>query len=190
MKKLILSAVLGAGVLASAVSSYAQGTVNFNNTGFNITTNNLAGTSGVMSGSKAYTFGLYLAADAGSLSAVTTPVMLFSNAPIAGVISLSTVTLPSGFAAGSTYAFEVKGWSSTGGYGSYDAAFNGNPNGYFGISSIGTVTLGGGATPAGVIWGNNAGQVQGFTLTPVPEPSTIALAGLGAASLLLFRRRK
>jgi hypothetical protein len=30
----------------------------------------------------------------------------------------------------------------------------------------------------------------GGTLTPVPEPSSMALAGLGAASLLIFRRRK
>jgi len=29
-----------------------------------------------------------------------------------------------------------------------------------------------------------------LVLTPVPEPSTIALGGLGAAALLLFRRRK
>jgi hypothetical protein len=34
--------------------------------------------------------------------------------------------------------------------------------------------------------------VQGFMLNtvPVPEPSTFALAGLGAAALLIFRRRK
>jgi hypothetical protein len=31
---------------------------------------------------------------------------------------------------------------------------------------------------------------QGLTLVPIPEPSSMALAGLGAASLLLFRRRK
>jgi hypothetical protein len=190
MKKVILSAMLALGVLASAASSYAQGTLNFNNTGFSITTNNLAGNSGVMAGTKQYIFGLYLASDAGSLGAVTTPVMLFTNSPVAGVISLSTVTLPNGFASGSTYAFQVKGWSATGGYGSYDAALQGNPTGYFGVSGIGSVTLGVGPTPAGGVWGTGAGQIGGFVLTPVPEPSTIALAGLGAASLLLFRRRK
>lgn len=35
-----------------------------------------------------------------------------------------------------------------------------------------------------------AGSFQGMTLQPVPEPSTLALAGLGAAALLIFRRRK
>jgi hypothetical protein len=32
--------------------------------------------------------------------------------------------------------------------------------------------------------------LTGFTLVPVPEPSSFALAGLGMASLLIFRRRK
>jgi len=32
--------------------------------------------------------------------------------------------------------------------------------------------------------------MQGFSVQPVPEPSTFALAGLGAAALLIFRRRK
>src|SRR5258705_8979042 len=39
----------------------------------------------------------------------------------------------------------------------------------------------------------SAGQIQGFGLqaiTLVPEPSTIALAGLSAAALVIFRRRK
>jgi hypothetical protein len=31
---------------------------------------------------------------------------------------------------------------------------------------------------------------QNFVMQPVPEPSTFALAGLGAAALLIFRRRK
>lgn len=35
-----------------------------------------------------------------------------------------------------------------------------------------------------------AGAYSGLVLAPVPEPTTIALGGLGAAALLLFRRRK
>ena len=32
--------------------------------------------------------------------------------------------------------------------------------------------------------------LQPFTTSTVPEPSTFALAGLGAAAMLIFRRRK
>jgi hypothetical protein len=38
---------------------------------------------------------------------------------------------------------------------------------------------------------NGAGAWNGsLTLVPIPEPSTIALGGLGAAALMMFRRRK
>jgi hypothetical protein len=72
--------------------------------------------------------------------------------------------------------------------GSFGAA-----NGFIGWSAIG-VGASSAAAPAIPL------QVQGITgsiipagftlLTVVPEPSTIALAGLGGLSLLLFRRRK
>jgi len=43
-------------------------------------------------------------------------------------------------------------------------------------------------TPVNVVVGASA--YNGLVLAPVPEPSTFALAGLGIASLLIFRRRK
>lgn len=56
-----------------------------------------------------------------------------------------------------------------------------------GASTLFQVTLvqNGGATPA-----NPSAGLQPFTVAPIPEPSTFALAGLGLASLLIFRRRK
>jgi len=60
---------------------------------------------------------------------------------------------------------------------------------YFGASSIWSQATGGGGTPASLPVSTYT-KFTGVTLTPVPEPTTIALAGLGAASLLLFRRRK
>ncbi|MDR3430763.1 MAG: PEP-CTERM sorting domain-containing protein [Rouxiella aceris] len=64
---------------------------------------------------------------------------------------------------------------------------------YIGQSAIASVTLGdGGTTATPNPLGTGAGQVGGILLglTPVPEPGTLALAALGGASLLLFRRKK
>lgn len=77
------------------------------------------------------------------------------------------------------------------------------PGSWFGVSMLAynyAGVPGAGSQPAAVnLWGTSttglagSGGVTGLVLTPVtavPEPSTIALAALGGASLLLFRRRK
>jgi hypothetical protein len=52
----------------------------------------------------------------------------------------------------------------------------------------------GGATSGATLTVDDLGVTTTFaeaaTFTPIPEPSTYALAGLGAAALLIFRRRK
>jgi hypothetical protein len=114
--------------------------------------------------------------------------------------------LVSGRGTGTSASFMVVGWSSQVAgqdwataktfIDAYLDSGNGSAptTGWIGASAIATsVQLGGGLTPAGNIFGANPGQVLGFNLnmvTPVPEPSTFALAGLGAAALLIFRRRK
>ena len=75
---------------------------------------------------------------------------------------------------------------------------------WFGVSALAynyAGVLGGSPAPV-TVWGTSAvtglagsGGLTGIVLNPVtvvgvPEPSTMALAGLGGASLLLFRRRK
>ena len=77
----------------------------------------------------------------------------------------------------------------------YVAYSIGSPNGipYRGISPIIQVNLATGVATATSVFAagaNTASTWGGLTLVPVPEPSSMALAGLGAASLLLFRRRK
>ncbi len=56
-----------------------------------------------------------------------------------------------------------------------------------GHSSAFTVTLGTSTAVPAVITGNS---MPGFAVQAVPEPSAFALAGLGSAAMLIFRRRK
>jgi len=66
-------------------------------------------------------------------------------------------------------------------------------NGWIGQSVVGNVVLGdGGTIPSPNVFGTGPGQLGGFMmgLTIVPEPTTLALAAFGGASLLLFRRKK
>jgi hypothetical protein len=69
-------------------------------------------------------------------------------------------------------------------------------NAFFGTSAIGFGYSGGGplGLPAPSLFTTSAGMpgglTSGFSLMAVPEPTTMALAGLAGLSLLLFRRRK
>jgi len=109
-------------------------------------------------------------------------------------------TIVAGYAAGTTADFVVLGWSaSVAGpdYNAFRAWLNGSGAGpafgWAGHSSVAeNVQLGGGLIPQGTLFGGGAGQASGFGLvyTVIPEPASFALAGLGAAALVIFRRRK
>jgi len=189
MKKLAALLCLG----ALATGAFAQGTVTFNNNPQTLMSAGPAG-NGVATAAGApgqYYYGLLtsLTGAAGSfqISAYGT------NNAAAGRFTGGVATL-AGIAPGTTFSFEVAGWAA-----SLGATFDPNwlttaPNGAFGLSGIGTSTAGGGspvAAPPGVIFGA-PGLTSGFTMgqTAVPEPTSMALAGLGAAALLIFRRRK
>lgn len=60
--------------------------------------------------------------------------------------------------------------------------------GLWGRSAVFAYTTPSGGTPAPAEYLMN--NLTSFTVGIVPEPSSMALAGLGAASLLIFRRRK
>jgi hypothetical protein len=201
MKK-YLSVLAVAAMAAYATSAFAQGTVVFNNgTGLvkqwtdpaNSTLINVPKGGGFVQ--------LYWAASGaaytpwtGSMSAsawyAANPAFTLANAvgfttPSAGKFTGGTLTL-SPLAAGGGIDYVIVGW--TGAFASFDAALTANA--MVGVSAKAGSTTGnpttvppGTATPIADTFG-------GMTLQPVPEPSTLALAGLGAAALLIFRRRK
>jgi hypothetical protein len=119
-----------------------------------------------------------------------------------GPLDANSVPVP-GFAAGATADFLVVGWSGNVGttWAAAQAVLDGNSSGVTGgVWSIGDSLVGNEIlAPAGGPYNDVLGvsaspsQIQGFvlgTFTPVPEPATFALAGLGAAALVIFRRRK
>jgi len=106
-----------------------------------------------------------------------------------------------GWAAGDSRSFEIAGWSANLGPNWNAAWLNpatrpGGAQDYFGLSGIGAGIAGGldsnnASIPALALIGPAPAISSGFALTsPIPEPGTMAIAGLGAAALMIFRRRK
>jgi hypothetical protein len=109
-----------------------------------------------------------------------------------------------GFAGGTTADFAVVGWSSSIGttwaaaqawWSNGTAAGAATTAGSFGIAStVGNdVIIANAGGPYNNPFGLGAGFINGWGLnyySAVPEPSSFALAGLGAAAMLIFRRRK
>jgi len=139
----------------------------------------------------------------------STPGRLIQNGATSSATAANTSSL------GGQFEFEIVGWSANLGT-SWSAALANLNNwsteqntlventataAYFGISSFGssatvnasgvtpgTPVIGGGA---GLIYNPGSNPMQMLELpTPTPEPGTLALAALGGASLLLFRRKK
>jgi len=92
----------------------------------------------------------------------------------------------------------VIGWTGTGAndfLAGYAGALAQGAAGQFGINATPfTVQTGNPlAVPPGTpgnIYNSTATPFTGLTLSTIPEPTSFALAGLGAAALLIFRRRK
>jgi hypothetical protein len=126
-------------------------------------------------------FSAQLVLDQGGTITALTPATTFRvDSPAASFFVVdpgSPVTVP-GIASGGSAPLRLRAWDST--FASYDAAVAGS--GQFGQSDIANVALGGGLLPP-----TNLVGLQGFVM--VPEPSTIALGVLGAAALLLRRRK-
>ena len=182
----------GAAVLIALVpiAAHGQGTIDFRNTPSTpITTNNLQGASGLISGAGNYRFGLYVG-PFGSGGGSLTLVGMGTNGAAAGQFNSSG--LIAGFPSGMQVSFQVRGWSSFAGN-SYEQAFNyatgGNsPLAYLGQSAPGFFTVP--SSGSVIIFGTGPGQVGGFELSPIPEPSTFILSLLGLSLLGGLRLRR
>lgn len=191
---------------AVAVGAFAQGKVLFGNANHPVTLNSdgnlvkagyTAGTAAPQAGAANDVLGLLTAQLWGGETAAT--MTLQSTVPSVGLAGLdpgifrnTAVTLTGVDSTGAAF-FQIFLWETTAG--SYDAALNRQPTSeaqrwWYGSTAVFTATPGAfAANPLA----NSAGWPNGpitLSANAVPEPSTFVLAGLGIASLLLFRRRK
>jgi len=203
MKKLLLTLTV---VAATALTMYGQGRVSFNNSvsGNIITITSNASQAAVGQGAPGAVLGstysiqllwapqgsyateaAFLAALLGSGPAVSFLGTTGDAASNAGLFAGGATPNPAGTSMPvATYTMQARAWYNNGQYATYDAAFAAGAN--VGFSAFFTMTPTVAPTPAPATTALQSFVVAGI----VPEPSTFALAGLGAAALLLFRRRK
>lgn len=192
MKKTLVTVLAAAALVAS---SYGQGTIAFGNS-----------TGPTVNYEQVLNSGVFVPAPSSVSPRVellwapvgTTDISLFSlvpgnvvnvGIPVAGRFSGGTRTIPAGtgFAGigqGAIVDVIVRGWLLGSGATYGEATVRG-------VSDIFTIDTGNPlAQPIAEVGTPITPQFPGLNLTAVPEPSSMALAGLGAASLLIFRRRK
>jgi hypothetical protein len=166
--------------LFASVSTYAQGTINFaNKISGSVDAKIIAGATGLgASGANGFFAQLYVGAAAGSLVAAGSPIALRSDAGIGYVVaSIVTTVLP----AGSTAIVQMRAWT---GAATYELASIKNSSADVSVVLGGQGPSGPPAVPANLV------GLQGFTVAGVvPEPATLALAGIGGLGLLAMRRK-
>lgn len=187
MKKLLL---IGS-FLVTAVGAFAQGTVNFANNSSSFIVNGATGQN--VTSAQGFKAALYWAVDGTSDFNSFTQIGAISSGfvgavpPGTGLISAGTRTTGNATAPGAFAMFQIRVWdSNAGAITSYESGVAAGRAA--GFSNMVRVQTGdGGALAAGSLTANG---LQGFTVAPVPEPSTIALGALGLGSLFFIRRRK
>jgi len=205
MKK-ILGIIAVTALVAS--SAFAQGTLVFSSSASLVRTEDGAGMAGGVGSVQfawaeigtaftpwdaSLTASAWLAANPG-WTVIGSPANV--GVPLAGRFSGGTLTADTSNP-GAEIQGVVIGWTGQGAadfLGGYDMALAMGANGQFGITSPFTVQTGNPvAVPPGTpgnIYNSTTSPYTGLTLQAIPEPSSFALAGLGAAALLIFRRRK
>lgn len=194
MKKLLLTLAV---VATTALTMYGQGRVGFNNTfsgtliGITSNASQAApgeGAAGAHLGSN-YSIQLLWALGSFATQAAFNAANPSSSLAVAMVGTTGNDATGAGFfdggvvamnGAAGTYTMQARAWFNNGQFATYASAAGHNQ----GVSPLFSVNVT--APPTGV---NNT-SVPAFVVQIIPEPATFALAGLGAAALLLFRRRK
>jgi hypothetical protein len=193
MKKVVATIV----IVATAASCFAQGTVGMANTATTLVRQYTSASDPTPinvpagQGKVEFLWAPLGTIDIGLFQTVSnaSPVTI---TPLAGRFSTATaVTIP-GIPAGGIVMGVLRGWS--GAFLSYDAAIQAGL-GMAGYSNpfqvdTGDPTAVPAGTPGNIVNSMPGLGFAGMTLTPIPEPTTFALAGLGAAALLIVRRRK
>lgn len=185
MKKLLLTIALG----VACVSALAQGQLNFSSFALpqvNVVINDAPQFGGATLGGTAFAADIFWGAagttDSTRLTALNLPSNFLTGAG-AGHFIGGARTVP--VAGGTTIVVQVRAWDTADGA-SYQQCFSsGSATARVGWSGLFNVTV---TEPPNTP--PNLVGLTAFSLQPVPEPSTMALAGLGAAALLIFRRRK
>lgn len=131
-----------------------------------------------------FSFSLYAGTSDATLALVPGSVKPFNTGGAAGFVTTSAVTIP-GIDAGLTCRFQIRAWDNASGA-TYELAT------IRGASEIVTSGQLGGVNAQGTLFPINPDSTgwTAFNIHVIPEPSTFVLAGLGAAALVIFRRRK
>jgi hypothetical protein len=199
MKKVIailaLTAVAGSMAFAQGNVAFAVGATtkvkayNYDSVGTFISSSYVPTTAGTMN------YGLFYGSSAVSSSLTMVSTLAVNSTTGAGFMMLANGTTASSFAVpgtdGTTAVYlQVKGWSASFGTDWATAKTTLGAGNYYGETAVISVTPTVAPASPAVIWGTGKlGTLVVNSYTVIPEPSTFALAGLGAAAMLIFRRR-